>query len=55
MARLLPVLMLSLAACAPFPEVAAQSADTGPYPALQPIDQLLAQADLPPDPRAPSP
>jgi hypothetical protein len=32
------------AACAPFPEVAASQADTGTYPALLPIDELLAQA-----------
>jgi hypothetical protein len=48
-------LALGLSACAPFPEVAAHTTGTGPYPELQPIDQLLAQADLPPDPRAPAP
>lgn len=36
---------LAAAACAPFPEVAAQSGAPGPYPSILPIDQLLAQAD----------
>jgi hypothetical protein len=49
------VLVLTTAACAPFPEVAAQAPDTGPYPSLQPIEELLAQADVPSDPRAPAP
>ena len=49
------VLALMAAACAPFPEVVAQSSDTGPYPELRPIDELLAQADVPSDPRAPAP
>jgi hypothetical protein len=36
-----------VAACAEFPEVVKQTPDTGPYPALKPIDELLAQADQP--------
>jgi hypothetical protein len=40
-----------LSACAPFPEIDAMGADTGPAPKLAPIDGLLAQADAPsPDP-----
>jgi len=49
------LLALTLSACAPFPEVAAPMPDSAAYPALQPIDDLLAQADVPPDPRAPAP
>lgn len=48
-------LTLALSACAPFPEVAAPMPDTGPYPTLLPMDELLAQADAPSDPRAPAP
>jgi hypothetical protein len=44
------VLLMAISACAPFPEVAAQSPDTGPPPPLLPIDALLAQAE--PGPQA---
>jgi hypothetical protein len=44
----LPALSLlalaALAACAPFPELDALGPDTGPSPALLPMDQLLEQA-----------
>lgn len=40
------VVLSVLSACSDFPEVAVLPADIGPTPALQPIDQLLAQADM---------
>jgi hypothetical protein len=42
------LILLSLSACAPFPEVVTNAQDAGPPPPLLPIDQLLAQADLSP-------
>lgn len=45
--------LAALAACAPFPEVDALGRDTGPPPALLPIDDLLAQAG--PDTPDPAP
>jgi hypothetical protein len=44
-------LLLSVAACAPFPAVDAAASDPRVFPDLQPIDSLLAQAGDPsPDP-----
>jgi hypothetical protein len=42
---LLFIPLLAAVACSPFPEIAPAAADTGPYPVLQPLDDLLAQAD----------
>jgi hypothetical protein len=39
--------LAALAACAPFPELDAIGPDTGPPPALLPMDQLLDQAQSP--------
>jgi hypothetical protein len=36
---------LSLTACAPFPQVPMPDGPPGDYPALLPLDTLLAQAD----------
>lgn len=38
------LLVASLPGCAPFPQLDAMGADTGPPPQLLPIDGLLAQA-----------
>ena len=42
--RLPAVLLLCLAACAPFPQIDAMGPDTPPPPPLLPIDELIAQA-----------
>jgi hypothetical protein len=42
----LVLLLPALAGCAPFPELDAVGADTGPPPQLQPIDSLLQQAQV---------
>ena len=38
------ILVVAVAGCAPFPEIDAMGAETGPPPQLLPIDDLLAQA-----------
>jgi hypothetical protein len=43
--RLAALLLLAAPACAPFPEVARLTPDSGTVPVLLPIDDLLAQAD----------
>jgi|GEM_PF-1385337 len=39
--------LAAIAACAPFPELDALGPDTGPPPALLPLDQLVEQAQSP--------
>lgn len=38
------ILVIAVAACAPFPEVDAMGAEADPPPQLLPIDDILAQA-----------
>jgi hypothetical protein len=51
----LPIFALTaLAACAPFPELDAVGPDTGPPPALLPMDQLVEQAQSPIEDQGPA-
>ncbi len=45
--RWLVLMAAVLSACAPFPQVPMPDGPPGDFPALQPIDALLAQADHP--------